>query len=501
MVTFTCNKCGDSLKKQKVEVHRCKPFHLTCVDCLKDFGYDYIKHTGCISEKDRYSATGLNGVALKKTKQQRWLETVHDCCSRAIDDGTPGMNPGICDLFKYLLEVSNIPDKPKTFTNFVKNSRRSEPLKNIEFVWSLLDKARTDLAAKLNAEKAAAEAEAKKKKAEMMKNKKQDSSDSSSSDSDSDSEDDEKSKAPKNGVNEVASEVALSKSEKKKKRMMSESESVINGTSETRKAKKSKKNPKTDESEDSSNLNNALDACHLNGVVEEKLSKKEKKERKKREKYEAELKTLESVNATDETEPQDEPMEQVVEETETKKSKKKKKAEQKNLESVEDEPVEEVVEETESKKGKKKKNKKNAEEIAPLDEEPSDTKDKKKEKKSKKQQRQEEAERIHAEKPDKKGKTDKLENGKLNDTLKLDEDNGAEFSWDTAILQVLESQSDHEVSLKKLSKKVLNEYLCSVGDDAYVDEAKIINKFHKKLQKMHNVLVHKDKVRLKTSRD
>lgn len=55
--------------------------------------------------------------------------------------------------------------------------------------------------------------------------------------------------------------------------------------------------------------------------------------------------------------------------------------------------------------------------------------------------------------------------------------------------------------MKKLSKKILNEYLVSLGDEAHVDEAKIINKFHKKLQKMQNVVVHKDKVRLRTSRD
>lgn len=41
MVFFTCNKCGESLKKKDVEKHcntRCRgPPFLTCVDCLKDF--------------------------------------------------------------------------------------------------------------------------------------------------------------------------------------------------------------------------------------------------------------------------------------------------------------------------------------------------------------------------------------------------------------------------------------------------------------------------------
>ena len=39
MVVFTCNQCGDSLKKNKVEPHlrQCRTRSLSCVDCLTDF--------------------------------------------------------------------------------------------------------------------------------------------------------------------------------------------------------------------------------------------------------------------------------------------------------------------------------------------------------------------------------------------------------------------------------------------------------------------------------
>lgn len=44
MVVFTCNNCGDSVNKPKVEKHiqyECKRKHFAvsfcCVDCLKDF--------------------------------------------------------------------------------------------------------------------------------------------------------------------------------------------------------------------------------------------------------------------------------------------------------------------------------------------------------------------------------------------------------------------------------------------------------------------------------
>lgn len=97
--------------------------------------------------------------------------------------------------------------------------------------------------------------------------------------------------------------------------------------------------------------------------------------------------------------------------------------------------------------------------------------------------------------------TGKQENGKLNATLNLDEQEKTKFSWDTVILQVLESQSDKEISFKRLSKKVIGEYLNSLGDDAHFDEARIMNKFQKRLEKMHNVVFYKDKVKLKTSRD
>lgn len=41
MVTFSCDKCGDSLKKQKVDKHRaqCSGFNgvYHCIDCNKAF--------------------------------------------------------------------------------------------------------------------------------------------------------------------------------------------------------------------------------------------------------------------------------------------------------------------------------------------------------------------------------------------------------------------------------------------------------------------------------
>ncbi|KAJ8980240.1 hypothetical protein NQ317_003748 [Molorchus minor] len=72
MVVFTCNNCGESLQKPKVEKHYAfacrKSKSLTCVDCFKDFrGEEYVVHTKCITEDERYAAKGtyVNGIVKK----------------------------------------------------------------------------------------------------------------------------------------------------------------------------------------------------------------------------------------------------------------------------------------------------------------------------------------------------------------------------------------------------------------------------------------------------
>ena len=503
MVFFTCNKCGDSLKKKDVEKHtnfsRCNgPPFLTCVDCLKDFREDYAKHIVCVSENDRYSSSGLKGIEKKpKSKQQIWVETVQDCVSRAIDGGEPNLTPSIRSLMLFLQEQPTLPDKQKPLTNFIQNARRGEPIQNIEFVWRILEKGRNDLQAKLKAEREAAEAEKRKKKEQEMQAKSGDSSESSSDDSDSsDADNTNETKKKKGALEGNDSKIDQAegdegdkvmngkKDKKKKKRMVSESESINNGTSESQKTKKSKKNPieETEEMGNDSKLNNALDACHLDSkaYAEEgqKLSKKEKKEKKKREKYEAEIQQMETAETVDE-----------------------------DLEAVEEAPQKEVEEINGKKEKKKKKGKKNDVEISGDGVEKSENGEKKKkEKKNKKRQLQEEEDAIIEQSnpkdmDKKKVRNSKSESGTLNEDLDVEEESNRKFSWDTAILQVLESQSDKEISLKRLSKKVVGEYLMSLGENAHIDEMKIVNKFHKRLEKMHNVLIHKDKVRLKTSRD
>lgn len=57
MVSFSCSKCGDVVKKPKVVSHagQCGTGSYSCVDCMQVFDLNTIqKHTSCISEVQKY---------------------------------------------------------------------------------------------------------------------------------------------------------------------------------------------------------------------------------------------------------------------------------------------------------------------------------------------------------------------------------------------------------------------------------------------------------------
>ena len=83
MVFFTCNACGQSIRKNRVEKHwqtecpNCEV--LSCMDCGKDFyGEEYAAHTSCITEAEKYQGAlfkGERGGASKgDKKQQQWIQ-------------------------------------------------------------------------------------------------------------------------------------------------------------------------------------------------------------------------------------------------------------------------------------------------------------------------------------------------------------------------------------------------------------------------------------------
>uniref|UniRef100_A0A803TH19 Ly1 antibody reactive n=1 Tax=Anolis carolinensis TaxID=28377 RepID=A0A803TH19_ANOCA len=79
MVVFTCNACGESVKKVQVEKHVniCRNCQcLSCMDCGKDFwGDDYKCHVKCLSEDQKYGGKGFEAKTHKgDVKQQEWIQ-------------------------------------------------------------------------------------------------------------------------------------------------------------------------------------------------------------------------------------------------------------------------------------------------------------------------------------------------------------------------------------------------------------------------------------------
>jgi cell growth-regulating nucleolar protein len=145
MVYFTCNHCGESLKKPTVEKHyntkcRSNQMSLTCVDCHKDFyGNEYDVHTKCISEAERYSGKGYVAKAsLNKgqRKQEAWLEIV-----RSIQAKANTFNGGVKEIINTIGERDNVPRKKNPFINFLKNVGRRFQQRDVEEAWSLLEEA------------------------------------------------------------------------------------------------------------------------------------------------------------------------------------------------------------------------------------------------------------------------------------------------------------------------------------------------------------------------
>ncbi|GAA6041458.1 hypothetical protein JCM8097_001887 [Rhodosporidiobolus ruineniae] len=80
MVSFSCENCGDILKKPKLDQHagRCRGAYFTCIDCNTTFeGTSYRAHTSCMSEEQRYHKSvykppkGKGAKAQQKQQQQQ----------------------------------------------------------------------------------------------------------------------------------------------------------------------------------------------------------------------------------------------------------------------------------------------------------------------------------------------------------------------------------------------------------------------------------------------
>ncbi|KAE8298089.1 Cell growth-regulating nucleolar protein [Larimichthys crocea] len=137
MVFFTCNGCGESLKKAQVDKHvtMCRGCQvLSCIDCGKDFwGNDYKNHVKCISEDQKYGGKGYEAKANKgDVKQQQWIQRVHEAMNK------PGVSAKLKDVLRQVSTYDNVPRKKAKFQNWMRNSLKIANTGLHDEVWDIL---------------------------------------------------------------------------------------------------------------------------------------------------------------------------------------------------------------------------------------------------------------------------------------------------------------------------------------------------------------------------
>ncbi|XP_067312821.1 cell growth-regulating nucleolar protein [Pseudorasbora parva] len=140
MVFFTCDACGESLKKAQVEKHllKCRACAvLSCIDCGKDFrGDDYKNHNKCISEDQKYGGKDFQAKANKgDVKQQQWIERIQEAADR------PGVQPRLQQVLRQVSTYGNVPRKRAKFQNWMKNSLKIHSPDLLEQVWEIFSTA------------------------------------------------------------------------------------------------------------------------------------------------------------------------------------------------------------------------------------------------------------------------------------------------------------------------------------------------------------------------
>ncbi|XP_020503626.2 cell growth-regulating nucleolar protein [Labrus bergylta] len=140
MVFFTCNACGESLKKAQVDKHvnMCRGCQvLSCIDCGKDFwGDDYKNHIKCVSEDQKYGGKGFEAKANKgDVKQQQWIQRVHEAMNK------PGVSAKLKDVLRQVSAYDNVPRKKAKFQNWMRNSLKIGNTSLHEEVWEILAEA------------------------------------------------------------------------------------------------------------------------------------------------------------------------------------------------------------------------------------------------------------------------------------------------------------------------------------------------------------------------
>ncbi|XP_037992018.1 cell growth-regulating nucleolar protein [Motacilla alba alba] len=228
MVVFTCNACGEAVKKAQVEKHVniCRNCQcLSCMDCGKDFwGDDYKEHIKCVSEDQKYGGKGFEAKASKgDAKQQEWIQKIHEVMKK------PNITPKVRNILEQMRAFDNIPRKKVKFQNWIKNSLRINDSNLQDQVWDVFSEATRNISNEKEQDKP------------QQKEKQQPA------------ETGENTKAEENGITDAKTERKKSKRERKEERQKNKKKEKkdlkLENQEEVKKSKKSKKGKESVEDE------------------------------------------------------------------------------------------------------------------------------------------------------------------------------------------------------------------------------------------------------------
>ncbi|NXF03908.1 LYAR protein, partial [Smithornis capensis] len=250
MVVFTCNACGEAVKKAQVEKHVniCRNCQcLSCMDCGKDFwGDDYKEHVKCVSEDQKYGGKGFEAKTNKgDAKQQEWIQKIHEVMKK------PNISLKVRNILEQMRAFDNIPRKKVKFQNWIKNSLRITDSSLQDQVWDVFSEATRNISNEKEQDKSLQKEECHS------------------------AETGEKPVAEENGITDDKVERKKNKKERKEERQKNKKKEKkdlkLENQSEVKKSKKSKKGKESMENEFEINGNS-----HQSELQEETNVKKRK---------------------------------------------------------------------------------------------------------------------------------------------------------------------------------------------------------------------------------
>uniref|UniRef100_A0A7G3ADZ6 Putative cell growth-regulating nucleolar protein n=1 Tax=Lutzomyia longipalpis TaxID=7200 RepID=A0A7G3ADZ6_LUTLO len=404
MVVFTCNHCGESLKKQAVEKHykwqKCQgaPVFLTCVDCLKDFRQDeYVGHIKCISEAERYYGKDYQAKPSQnkgQKKQEAWTDIIQSVLQR--DDLSTRLRGVLHTLTKH----QNVPRKKPKFLNFMKNVSKQTSEYDATRIFDLIEEAFQKAKEVSNGESSS-----------NVKDKKTTANGHETSENGENGNE-----AKENGDSEDVQEHSLEDKKKNKSKTDKNENGLENIAQEVEPPKKKKKK-------------NAPEASADDAVVGDVQEQEEKPKKKRKKQENGDAVHDESVQEAAEPKiPTDNGVTDNVQEQEEKPKKKRKK--QENGDAVQDESVQEAMEPK-----KKRKKQQTTEDVV--------------------EENMENSEKI----PEQKESPAKTKKRKeVMKSIKESDANQVSFPWMETIRKILE-KAEGNISKEKLKKRLLKKHL------------------------------------------